>query len=137
MNYLTEEFKYKKMFNFLGRWVLLNECGISVGEYLKDAGVRNVAIYGFGILGKHLLFELRQSGINIVYGIDKRSDKLNLDILFLDWEKKEDLPDVDMLIVTAIADYPMIEKEICEVREYPIVSLEDIFENMEKQRRSM
>ena len=132
---MNDSEKYKKMFNFLGRWVFLNECGISVGEYLRDTGVQNVAIYGFGILGKHLLFELRQSGINIVYGIDKRSDKLNLDISFCDWENKEELPNVDMLIVTAISDYPVIEKELCEIREYPIVSLEELVISLERKQK--
>lgn len=134
MKSMKEDNKYKKLFNFFGKWVSLNEEGMTVGWFLKNRNIQNVAIYGMGALGRHLLFELREAGVNVVYGIDQRSDKLNLDISFLKWEDKEALPDIDMLIVTAIVDYEVIEREICEVREYPVISLEDIISDMEKQR---
>lgn len=129
-----ENAKYKRLFNLLGRWVALNEAGLTIGHYLKKKNKKKIAIYGFGILGKHLLHEAKKAGIEVVYGIDKRSSKLNLDILFFDWKDKQNLPDVDFLIVTAISDYELIEKEICEVREYPIISLEEIIEDIEKRR---
>lgn len=129
-----ENAKYKRLFNLLGRWVALDESGLTIGHYLKEKNKKKIAIYGFGILGKHLLHEAQKTGIEVVYGIDKRSARLDLDILFLDWEDKQNLPDVDLLIVTAISDYELIEKEICEVREYPIISLEEIIEDMEKRR---
>lgn len=135
MKKITNDEKYKRMFQLLGRWVSLNECGLTIGKYLKEKKVRNIAIYGFGILGKHLLFELREAGINIVYGIDKRNDKLNLNITFIDLSDKKALPDVDFLIVTAVSDYEEIEKEICEVRKYPVISLEELINDLEKYRR--
>lgn len=131
---MTEAEKYKMMFSFYSRWVTLNEDGLTVGKYLKQKNIHNVAIYGLGALGKHLLYEIKKESINIVYGIDKRSDKLNLQIPFLNWEDKALLPEVDMLIVTAIADYEMIEKEICEIREYPVISLEELITDMENYR---
>lgn len=134
MKSMKEDDKYKKLFNFFSRWVRLNEEGMTVGLFLKSRNIQNAAIYGMGALGRHLLFELREAGINVVYGIDQRSDKLNLDISFLNWADKEALPDIDMLIVTAIVDYDVIERELCEVREYPVISLEDIIKDMEKQR---
>ena len=134
MKNIGENDKYKRLFNCFGRWVRLNEEKITVGDFLRDRNFQNVAIYGMGALGRHLLFELREVGINVVYSIDQRSDKLKLDIPFLDWEDKEALPEVDLLIVTAITDYDAIEKEICEVREYPVISLEDIMREMEKLR---
>ena len=134
MKNIGENDKYKRLFNFFGRWVRLNEEKITVGDFLRDRNFQNVAIYGMGALGRHLLFELREVGINVVYSIDQRSDKLKLDIPFLDWADKEALPEVDLLIVTAITDYDAIEKEICEVREYPVISLEDIMREMEKLR---
>lgn len=129
-----EDNKYRKLFVFFSNWISLNDAGFSVGKYLKERNISRVAIYGLGALGKHLLFELQEEGIDVVYGIDRRSDKLKIDISFLEWADKEALPEVDLLIVTAITDYDAIEKEICEVREYPVISLEDIMREMEKLR---
>ena len=89
------------------------------------------------VSGRHLLFELESVGVQIRYGIDQRSDKLNLGVTFIDWSDKKALPKVDMLIVTAIADYALIEKEMCETRDYPIISLEDIICDMETSRREL
>lgn len=132
MEDLRKENKYKQMFNFFGKWVTLNETGMTVGNFLKERKIQNVAIYGLGALGRHLLYELQEEGINVVYGIDQRSDRLNINIPFMDWSNKESLPDIDLLIVTPITDYDEIEREICEVREYPIISLEDIIRDMER-----
>ena len=132
-----EEIKYKKLFSILGRWVSLNESGLTVGNYLAGKNKKNIAIYGLGVLGKHLLYELKEAGINVTYGIDKRGDKLNLDISFIDWEEKDNFPEVDFLIVTAIVDYEILEKELCEIREYPMISLEEIICDMEQYRRKL
>ena len=134
MENMSTDNKYKKLFQFFSRWVTLNENGMTTGKFLKEKKVQNVALYGLGPLGRHLLFELREAGIGVVYGIDQRSDKLNLDVNFLDWSDKKSLPEVDLLIITAIVDYESIEREICEVREYPVISLEDIIKEMEKLR---
>lgn len=131
-----EDNKYKKLFTFFSWWVSLNESGFTVGKYLKGRNINRVAIYGLGALGRHLLFELKEAGIDVVYGIDQRSDKLNLAIPFLDWADKKALPDVDLLIVTAITEYEQIERELCEVRECPVISLEDIIKDMGKVRIS-
>lgn len=133
---MKDSVKYKKLFNLLGRWVALNERGLSVGKYLKEKDINKVAIYGLGALGEHLLYELQEEDIQIVYGIDKRAEKLKLDIRFENWEDKKSLPDVDLFIVTAVMDYEMIEKEICEIRDYPVISLEEIICKMEADGRS-
>ena len=132
----TVETKYKKILHILDRWLTLKECGMSVGNYLKGKNNTKVAIYGLGVIGKHLLYELQQDGINVVYGIDKNSAKLDLNVFFMEWKNKSIFPEVDLLIVTAVNDYPVIEKELLEVRKYPIISFEDIINEMEYQRRN-
>ena len=55
-------------------------------------------------------------------------------VKFLELSGRDALPDIDLFIVTAIADYDEIERKICEVKDCSVVSLEEIIKTMERTR---
>ena len=74
--------------------------------------------------GETLIEELKETEIEIAYGIDKKADSLYSDI---DVFSMEDLlEEVDVIVVTAITFYDEIEEKLSEKVKCPIVSLEDI-----------
>ena len=87
------------------------------------------------MLGRHLLYELRQGAIEIAWIADKRGDNISCGFPVFTPDKIENLPMVDIIIVTAIPDFPEIEKMFCEKGEYPVVSLSEIIEEMGFFRR--
>lgn len=87
----------------LDSWMTLKEKGINPAEYLKRYKYNTIAVYGMGILGRHLLYDLEQAGINIAYIIDRR---VELKHPRLEIKSVEDVSDdVDAVVVTAIAEF--------------------------------
>lgn len=92
--------------NCLDGWMTLKEKGINPAAYLKKYNYNTVAVYGMGILGRHLLYDLKQMEINVAYIIDRRVE-LNHPRLEVK-SVNEVCDDVDAVIVTAIAEYDEI-----------------------------
>jgi len=86
----------------------LLEENVSLGNYLQGKGYEHVAIYGLGVIGKHLECILSQQGMMPSFAIDQSRNALscNFPVITL-----EDTPmDADLIIVTVTYDY----LNICE-----------------------
>ena len=121
-----ERNKFEVFTEVLHNWLLKKELGRSFSDYLKSFGVRSVAVYGVGILGKHFINELKGSDIHIKYTIDQAEDvRANADVPVY---KKEQIMklDVDLIVVTVIYDYESIKKELKKYTKVKIMSLEQI-----------
>ena len=116
--------KFELIANCLDSWMSLKEKGINPVNYLKRFHYNVVAVYGVGILGKHLLYELEQSNIKIAYIIDRRAD-----LHYPQAEVKsvdDELDKVDAVIVTALADFDDIY-EILKVKlNCPVFSVAEL-----------
>lgn len=68
--------------------------------------------------------ELRDTDVQVVYGIDKKADSIyaDVDIVTMD----DTLEEVDAVVVTAITFYDEIEDKLSDKIDCPIISLEDI-----------
>jgi hypothetical protein len=115
--------KFKGYFNLLHQWMLLKEQSKSLDKLLLNRGYKTIAIYGMGVIGKHLQEELKKSCIKIAYGIDRKSIT-NIDFKILNIN--DDLPKVDAVIVTAIFDFETIEEELIHILDCSIISLEEL-----------
>ena len=119
--------KYKNYFEILHYWLLKKEFGRSFSKYLESLGYRNIAIYGLGILGRHLIAELSGSITNIKYVIDSNKDitaNANVDVVTMAEMKWND---VDVVIVTVTYLYDEIKKDIINYdSNVVIMSLEQI-----------
>ena len=62
--------RYFHWYKTLYQWLLVRQDKVEIADYFKENGYQRVAIYGMGELGRLLLKELRDTGIEIPYVID-------------------------------------------------------------------
>ena len=116
--------KHLAIMQLFNQWMITKQEGKSIVDYLHKNNVKTVAIYGMSYVGERLYDELKGSDITVKYAIDKNADKIYADVDVLTPE--EELPEVDLIIVTATFFYDEIEEQLSEVTECAIASLEDI-----------
>ena len=104
----------------------LREEGFCVANWLNVNGYKRVAIYGYGIFGRHLCHELAANGIVITYVVDQNIDKL--DIGYETFLPDDQLPETDIMIVTAIQDYGTIYKALSAKGIKKIISLKTMLD---------
>lgn len=108
----------------MDKWLTLKEKGVSMSNYLLSKGIKTVAIYGYGYLGRHLYNELKDSCISVKYIIDKNDFRLRGSCPV--YHLKDCLPEVDAIIVTPSGQYCNIKKDIMRYVNYQVLSLEHI-----------
>lgn len=116
--------KFKDYYNLLNRWLIVKHEGKSLEQYFIDNGYKTIAIYGMGELGNRLYEELKNTNITIKYAIDKEAGSTYSELEIINIE--DELEKVDVVIVSAIFAYEKIEKELQQLIDYPIISLEDV-----------
>lgn len=121
---LSREEKAMQNCHLMNKWLYLKNEGIPIKKYLEENGIKTVAVYGLGDLGKRLIEELQNYGITIKYLIDARASVLfsDLDIYTLD----DDLPDADVVIVTVLYDFSDIWNAMPERLKEKCISLKTI-----------
>ncbi len=120
--------RYKSYWKILNRWLSLKEKNVKLADYIIKRGFLNIAIYGIGMLGKHLLKELSDSEIYIAYGIDQGGQLKNsiLPIYTID----DHLENVDAIIVTVCYEYENIKRTLKRKLNCEILSLEEVLEEV-------
>lgn len=119
--YAQKHLMIMQMFN---QWLIDKQEGKSLTKFFENNEYKSIAIYGMSYLGERLLDELKDSGIEVRYAIDKNADNIYADIEIKTLE--DDLPEVDAIIVTAVFFYDEIEEELAGLVDYPVISLEDV-----------
>ncbi len=116
--------KNRAMFVLMDRWASLRQEGKNLAEYFVRNGYRRIAVYGLGVMGQRLIKELRDSKVEIVYGIDKNEDMAytGLDVLPIRCE----LPSVDAVVVTVVKEFETIREVLSEKLDCPVIAIEDI-----------
>lgn len=118
--------KHLALFLMMNQWVKVKQGGKNLSEYLKQNGYKKIGIYGMSYAGVTLINELKESDIEVAYGIDKRADNPDVDVIKPDGE----LAPVDAVVVTAITFFDEIEEKLSQKLDCPIISLEDILYEM-------
>ena len=111
----------------LTRWMDLKIRGGSTADILKKLGYSRIAVYGYAELGQLLCRELTGTEVDVSYVIDKKvkdTKMKNLPVYFL----QNDLPDVDVIVVTAIYYFDEIQKELLQMGYNNVVSLRELLE---------
>ena len=114
-------------YNLLSKWMELKFKGVSVADSLIEKGYKNVAIYGAGKHGKFLLNDLKGSKINICYLIDKNTCLQN-ELGFPVYSMKDDLPKVDVIIITPYLEMKNIQRDILNKGDYNILGLDSLIQ---------
>lgn len=119
----------KKNEEVLNQWLIFKQAGIGLDKILKEQNVKTVAIYGMGIMGRHVLRELINSDIVIKYGLDnKRMTPIN-GIPVKSLREELEIPDLIINSVLKIPDKENIEREIQEVVGCRVISLDTLLFN--------
>ncbi len=116
--------KFKEYFYLFNRWMELKEENINLSKYLMKHRYYHIAIYGLGVMGKHLMEELKQTEIKVLYAIDQNTQMIYPDIEIKSVDSY--LPQVDAIVVTATFDYDAIWTKLKELVDYPVISLAEI-----------
>ena len=98
--------------------------GKSLVAFFEQNDYKTVAIYGMKELGERLYDELKDTGIEVKYMIDKNADTIYADVDVV--EPEDTLEEVDVIVVTAIHYFDEIEEALAEKIDCPVISLEDI-----------
>lgn len=116
--------KHLALFLMMNQWVKVKQEGKNLSTYFEKNGYKKIAVYGMSYVGERLLDELKHSGIEVAYGIDKNVDGIYADVDIVSVE--DALEDVDVIVVTAITFFDDIEEALSSKVDCPIISLEDI-----------
>lgn len=102
------ELKYKKSFSFdlAERWLTFLEEGHCISESLSKMGYYNIAIYGYGKLGRHLYRQIKDTKIKVRCFVDEQNIDAPDGIRV--YRPENQIPDVDVIIVTVIDEYDEI-----------------------------
>ncbi len=117
--------RYRGYWRVFDKWMSWIEEGKSVTNYLIENKYKSIAIYGYGMLGKHLVYQMQQAGLNPVYVVDQQEEKKTTGITLLTIE--DNLPNVDIMIVTVLYDYENIKKMLCKKINGQILPIDMLF----------
>ncbi len=119
-----KEREYKKI---LELWMVLRDKKISVDMFLAKRHIKKVAIYGGGILGKHLYCELKESDIKVICFLDKnkKAEVMGIECI----SPGDSMQPVDVIIVTPFMEYLQIRNQLKKQYPYNILSIETVLLN--------
>lgn len=115
-------------YNTLKKWFGAKQKGICISDFFTYNAYKKIAIYGMSDLGIYLYQELAETEVEVSYGIDRRADKLDVEIPVFTVE--EELPVVDAVVVTAVYFFDQIEELLKNKVGCPVLSLEDILQSI-------
>ncbi len=116
--------KYESFWRIMDRLLALKEDNLSLSDLLKEKNIFSVAVYGVGMVGRHIIRELSDGGIDIVCAIDRKnvSDEFKFPVVKPD----ERIPKVDAVIVTPSYDFQNIKRQLRQKGVHKIISIETL-----------
>lgn len=120
--------KHLSMFFMLNKWIRINQEGKSLVSYFEKNGYKKIAIYGMGYIGNTLVQELKDTSIQVAYGIDQKANSLKADIEII--TMADAMERVDLIVITTFVLDDSIKKELEKRVDYPLIALEDILGNI-------
>lgn len=131
-NSSEEEMKNKmlKYYVTLNNWIGKKQKNINLSSYFEKIGYNSVAIYGMKEVGERLYEELKDTKTEVKYAVDQNAESIYADIDV--YSPDDDLPEVDVIVVTATYYYNSILNNIKDKISCPIISLDDVIAGAEE-----
>ncbi len=104
-------------------WLFLYQQGSSLAKYVHSKGYRRLGVYGYGTLGKRLCVDIARE-MEIVGIVDLNAHKMQSEWKL--YTSIENLPLVDAVIVTPVADGMRIQGHLRQLRGEPVLLLSDL-----------
>lgn len=123
--------RYHTIAKCLDIWMGLREKDYSINKYFEVRNVCKVGIYGYGILGRHLVWEIEQSAgqVKIEWILDRRAEAITAAAHpVYQPEAVDTLAQPDLIVVCAISDFDEIEAYVSARTRSPVVSLKSVIE---------
>ncbi len=116
--------KERGLFFLMNQWIGLKQDNQQIETYFQRNNYQRIAVYGMGFVGMRLIKELRNTNLNIIYGIDQNAANISSDLKLLTLE--DELPEVDVIIVTVLGSFQEIYDKLSTKIKCDIVAIEDI-----------
>lgn len=117
--------KYYEYFQLLNRWMTGRNEGKTIADFFHEEHIGRIAIYGMGELANRMVEELKDSDIQIVYGIDR--DVCNTNSQIADVYAPDDtLPEADAVVITPFLSAEAIRRTLAEHCPYRMIALDDV-----------
>lgn len=116
--------KNDAILKLFSKWLSAKQKGKSLVQYFEENQYKTIAVYGLHYLGECLVEELKGSSVEVKYAIDRNADKIETDVKM--YRPDEDLPEVDVVVVTPFYYFDEIDEMLFEKMDCPIVSIEDV-----------
>lgn len=123
---LKEIERYRRCYRLMERWMLLREQNIGLEKYFKDRDYNKIVIYGFAAIGKHLFWELKETSVEVVCALDRRSEMKYPDIEIISPNEIQKIAQTDVIVVTVVGDAEKIAGELREKTGKAVITLESI-----------
>ncbi len=120
----TKLFKMNEYFSLMNEWMFKLEDGKAVASYFIKNNFKKIAVYGYGHIAKHLLFQLQGHDVKIEYIIEQFKSQNS--VPYPTKTVSDDLEQVDVVVVTPIVEYSEIKKSVKERINCPIVSIKEV-----------
>ena len=127
-------FLKKKMKNLLryntlvNNWLCLKERRIDFSLYFNRYGYQNIAIYGMGRLGMHLLYELHESSVKVSCGIDENNERIECEVDV--YNPKQKIPKIDAVVITITDQYSEISRRLRKNIDCPMITIEEVVQEL-------
>ncbi len=129
--------RLKVQLSCVSQWLNLLEDGTNLQPYFKDHQCNRIAVYGAAEMGRLLLKEIEREDVaEVLYFLDKNAErqreKWGVPVYLP--EEFAGLPQVDMVVVTAVSYIKAIQNVLLQIRpEVPVVSLERIISTRKEE----
>lgn len=90
--------KYREMFMVFDSWMSLETKNETIAEYIYSLGYKEVAVYGYGYIGRQLVKKIKSSPLTLIGVIDINADYIDADVNICVLEKFN--KEVELIIST-------------------------------------
>ena len=120
--------KYQELYMLLLRYVNMRDSHC-VYKYLMKRGYKKIAIYGTSYIARLIYQDLKkEQDVSIVYGIDSNPISNYIEDGFNVYQLSDTLEKVDAIVVTPFYAMKDIEKNIKQVINAEVISIEEILD---------
>lgn len=129
LNNTLEQTVLRRNVDILDRWLYIYQDDLKIADCLKKKQIKEVAVYGYGILGRHLCYELEKQGIIIKYIVDK-NEKIECK-QYTCYKPLDKLPKCDIIIIATSSSYYEIYTNLAK-NDIKVITLMDLIIEVKK-----
>lgn len=112
------------------QWLFVKQDGKQISDYFQKKAINTVAIYGMGNIGERLYDELKDQNVIVKYAVDQKGKRVCSEIEVHPGVDIGRMEKVDAVVVTTVHCFEEVKKNISEMTDIPVLSLEEILYEM-------